>query len=149
MTCPSCQSDAAGEGKFCEECGSSLAKEHPEVAPRDLVSAEPTSSTSLASRAMAPANPVARSGRAKIALDKETVNILLSEFASNDKAKLSYQDGKILTDLGHAQISLDHLPLAHTQLSVDGAFGKVVIAVSELQMKDAEISLELDVGIQE
>ena len=168
MNCPSCQSESSGDGKFCEDCGAPLAQtpredSQPEAPPEVLepeadepkqaeqLSPEPVVEEPAASEAVlvaAPQSQIARSGRAKVSLDSETLNILLSEFASSDKAKLTYEQGRILADLGHTRISLDHLPLTDTQLSVEGSFGRVFLGVSQLQMQDSGVNIELDVGIQ-
>lgn len=125
MTCSKCQSESAGNGKFCEECGAPLSKE-----------------------SKVPKMAVAASGRTKIQLDQTTMNIILREFASSEDMALSYEGGEIVVDKGAVKLSVCHLPLKDTQLKVDGKFGVVHLGVADFRLEASQVELDLEVGLE-
>ncbi|MGE0494151.1 MAG: hypothetical protein AB7S38_33380 [Vulcanimicrobiota bacterium] len=87
-------------------------------------------------------------GRGKISLDKDTVNILLSEFANRDGMTLSYQDGRLLVDQGTVKVRVTHLPLKSTRLELDVVGqGSVTLEVDDCRLETESVELDLTIGL--
>lgn len=86
-------------------------------------------------------------GTSKIELDKNTMNILLQEFASRDGVKVRYENGKIVVNQAGLKLTVTELPLKHTKLRLDGRFGTVNLELADLLLESERVSLSIDVGL--
>jgi hypothetical protein len=86
-------------------------------------------------------------GSSKIQLDKNTMNILLKEFASKDGTNVSYQNGHLVVDTDGLQLTVESLPLKQTKLRVDGKFGTVNVELTDFRLEEAQVSLDLDIAV--
>ena len=125
IICPQCGASARVGKKFCGSCGTSLAGVQP------IGDAQ-----------------IPETGKSKIQLDKDTVNILLREFASREGMSLSYGDGRLLVDQGALKVSVNALPLKDASFDVAyEGYGTVRFGVDDLRLKENEVELDLSVGI--
>lgn len=88
------------------------------------------------------------SGKTKIQMDQTTLNVILKEFASNDDMALSYEGGQLIVDKAGMKLSVSRLPLKDTQLKLDGKFGVVHVGVADFKLGEAQVDVELDVGLE-
>lgn len=123
FTCPHCGVTTKKEKKFCGSCGKAMG-----VAPT-------------------PRN-VPTSGKSKIQLDKDTVNILLSEFASRDGMELSYDEGRLLVDQGSLKVTVSALPLKDAQFQVAyTGYGTVNFGIEDFRLQPGQVEVDLNVGL--
>ena len=127
MKCESCGKEASLEDRFCQKCGGRLTPSHPVV--------------------VAGASTFKSDGTAKLQLDSNAVNILLKEFASKDGTDVAYRNGQIVVEQAGMKLTVTELPLKDTKLKLDGKFGTVKLELAEFQLKDDEIALNINVGL--
>lgn len=87
-------------------------------------------------------------GTSKIQLDKNTVNILLKEFASKDGAEVLYENGHIVVNKDGLKLTVTELPLKSTKLQLDGKSGKVNLELSDFKLEESQISLDLSIDLK-
>lgn len=92
-------------------------------------------------------NAAKMDGTSKIQLDKNTVNILLKEFASKDGTKVEYENGQIVVDQAGLKLTVTELPLKNTKIRLDGKFGTVRLELADFKLANDEISLNINVGL--
>lgn len=86
-------------------------------------------------------------GTSKIQMDKDTVNLLLKEFASKDGTEISFENGQIVVSKGSLRMAVTQLPLKSTRLEVHGRSGRVKLELADFKLEESQLSLDLDVGL--
>lgn len=87
------------------------------------------------------------SGTSKIQIDKDTVNLLLKEFASKDGTEVNFENGQIVVTKGSLKMAVTQLPLKSTRLEVQGKSGKVKLELTDFKLEESQLSLDLDIGL--
>ncbi|MCA9795251.1 MAG: hypothetical protein KC910_25755 [Candidatus Eremiobacteraeota bacterium] len=122
VTCPQCGTQARAGKQFCGSCGGSLVGVPSQAGPS--------------------------TGKGKISLDKDTINILLAEFANRDGMTFSYHEGRLLVDQGSVKVTVTHLPLKSTRLELDVVGqGAVTLEVDDCRLETESVDLDLTVGL--
>jgi hypothetical protein len=86
-------------------------------------------------------------GTSKLQLDKNTVNILLKEFASKDGTEVHYENGQIVVDQSGLKLTVTDLPLKNTKLKLDGKFGTVRLELADFNLSNDEVYVSVNVGL--
>lgn len=148
VKCESCGAEAAEDDRFCQDCGGRLTPSYPIVVVKD-----PDQSKAAEEPADSKVEPAKEEvtakmdGLTKIQVDKNTLNILLKEFASNDETQMSFEDGQIVVDKAGLKLTVKELPLKNTKLSLNGKFGVVNLELADFKLEESQLSLDIDVGL--
>lgn len=86
-------------------------------------------------------------GTSKIQMDKDTVNLLLKEFAGKDGADICFENGQILVTKGSLKMAVTQLPLKSTRMEVQGKSGKVKLELTDFRLEESQVSLDLHIGL--
>ena len=86
-------------------------------------------------------------GKTRIQFDKDTLNILLGEFASNDTTKVRYENGNFVVDKAGLNVKLTQLPLKDTKLEIKRNSKLVSVALAGFFLEENQVSLDIDVKL--
>ena len=86
-------------------------------------------------------------GSSKVELDKETVNILLKEFASKPDSEVTFENGRLFAHLSGLKVEITNLPLNSTKLNLEGSFGKVDVELSDFLMEANGVKMNFEIEV--
>lgn len=87
-------------------------------------------------------------GKARLQVDAEELNLLLSELASESGMSLRFEAGQVFAQTSNIRATLTHLPLEQTAITVGSAAASLHIEIETLTLQAEGVEASLRLGIE-